>query len=328
MTADNVIDFDTAGSPTGGVATQDTAADTADFFPPEPLWTPEINRKVAMVVEWVLCDLPGSHIWGIQRIGKSEFAKYLVHIIPQLLGNSAIAIVWSFLGHKPKKPEDLLRRCLVETECNAIASRVHTVLQQRLVSLVTARCRAVRARRVVLIVDEMQNVPPELYDVLMSITSDLLKEGLLPHVLSIGQPEMCQTVELMHQNKALQTIGRLFPTTEIYYGLSLPDVGELLENMEGEDRFFTNTRFPERAAEGWSIADLATPIGQAVEQMLVDKNLTALPRLPLGYLRPTLNRMFRCLAADPNAVIDAQIALDCFKFTGLPRIIGRYVEQR
>lgn len=298
-----------------------------DFFPSKPLWTPEINRKVELIGECLMCDLPGSHIWGVQRVGKSEFAKYLVHVMPALLGGSAIAIVWSFLGCRPKKPEELLRRCLICTGCSAIASRDQTILQERLVRAVASKCRAAGARRVLLIADELQNVPPGLYDVLMSITSDLLNEDLLPHLLSIGQPEMRQTVKLMFDNNELQITGRLFPCTEPYFGLSLADVKELLVNMDGEGREFTRHHFPRRADEGWSIADLATPISQAVEQMLVQRNLTAVPRLPLGYLRPALNRMFGYLYQDPKAVVDGTVALNCFNFSGLPKVIGHYVEQ-
>ncbi len=297
-----------------------------DYFPQKPVWTPEIDRKIHVVLEWIKCDLPGSHIWGLQRIGKSEFARYLVHVMPALLDGCAIAMVWCFLGCKPKNAQEVLGRCLINSGCKAISSRNQSILQDRLVQIVVAKCRAARATRVLIMLDELQNVPSSLYDVFMSVSSDLVNEGLTPHLLSIGQPEMRQTVKTLFDNNELQTVGRLFPTTKIYRGLSIEDVENLLKNMDGEEHALSASYFPERAAEGWCIADLIAPIYQAVQQMLVEKNLTATPRLPLGYLRPTLNRIFNFLADDPNAVVDEATAFECFKFSGLPKVIGHYVD--
>jgi hypothetical protein len=288
------------------------------FFPDKPLWTPEIDRKAAMVAEWMACDLAGAHIWGVQRTGKSEFAKYLLDVIPTMLEGSAVAIMWNFLGLKPKNADQLLKRCLVDMGCNTISARETLVLQARLVALVGQRCQAVSARRVLIIVDEMQNIPHELYPVLMSVTADLMKLRLVPHLLSIGQPEMQTTIDLVFQGNYLQMIGRFFQRTEVYCGLTSQDIRELLSNMEGTDREFTRQHFPGRAAEGWSIVDLA---------VLAGKNIAgARVRLPLGYLRPALNFMFRQLADDLEAIVDRAVALSCFKFTGLHKVIGHYVE--
>lgn len=297
----------------------------AEFFPKKPLWTPEIERKVQLVAEWVACDLPGSHIWGIQRIGKSEFAKYVADVLPALLGGAIVPFLWSFLGIKPRKPEDLLRACLVQTGCRAISARERSTLQLRIIDAVISRCQAAGAYRCLLIIDEMQNIPSELYMVVMSITSDLQREGLYPHVLSIGQPEMQQTIALMYQNHQLQTIGRFFPRTEIYYGLSTEDISMLLKNMDGPRLEFTSRWLPRRAAQGWSVKELGAPIENAISLMLAERNLTAVPRIPFGYLRPALNYMFRCLADDETLQLDEKIALDGFRFSGLPPVIGNYV---
>ena len=319
------------GQSEAGDASQSRAPEAsaqAQYFPMKPLWTPEIERKVDRVAEWIACDLPGSHIWGIQRVGKSEFAKYVCEVIPAMLGGAVVAFLWSFLGIKPKKPEDILRTCLPQTGCRAFSARERSTLQMRLIDGIVSRCHGARAHRPLLIVDELQNIPSDLYGVLMSITSDLQMEGLYPHVLSIGQPEMQQTIALMHQNNHLQTIGRFFPRTEIYYGLSVDDIKALLENMEGPDRQFTTRWFPGRASQGWSVADLVTPINQAIAAMLAEKNLTAAPRIPFGYLRPAMNYMFRFLADDDSSVLDGAKAQECFRFAGLPSIIGHYVESQ
>ena len=90
---------------------------------------------------------------------------------------------------------------------------------------------AIGAKRAVLIVDEMQNIPHELYPVFMSLASDVRKAGMVTHVLSIGQPEMKATIDLVFQSNYLQTIGRFFQGMEVYHGLTLEDVSALLKSV-------------------------------------------------------------------------------------------------
>lgn len=312
--------------PDRSLADSSAASACPHYFPDKPIWTPEIERKVELVAEWVACDLEGSHIWGMQRVGKSEFAKYIREVLSNLLGGGLVVLLWSFLGIKPRRPEDVLRTCLSQSGSRAISARERSILQQRLIDLVVERCHAAGARRCVLVVDELQNIPVELYSILMSITSDLQRERLYPHLLSIGQPEMQQTIALMHQNLHLQTIGRFFPRTATYFGLSVEDIGALLKNMDGESLEFTTRWFPSRAVKDWSIVQLEEPLSQALAGMLSERNLTGVARIPFGYLRPSLNYLFRYLSEDDSLIVDAKLALECLRFSGLPAVIGNYVD--
>jgi len=305
----------------------DQAAD-AQFFSDKPLWTPEIGRKAALVASWVANDLPGAHMWGMQGVGKSQFAEYLEAVLPSMLGGTVVVLRWSFLGFKPKNAEELLKHCLPMTGCRAIGTRERTVLQLRLDDAIVTRCEGTGANRLLLIVDEMQNIAPELHGVFMSIMERARGHGRRPCLLSIGQPEMQQGIELLHLNNSLQTIWRLFPVTEIYYSLSLADIKEFLENLDGPDRTFSRTWFPNRADEGWSIVDMSGPIDAAILTILKDRNLSATPRVPFGYLRPALCRMFRFLRDPKLATVafNESHALACLRAGGFDRVIHRYVE--
>lgn len=299
-----------------------------DFFPEKPLWTPEIERQIDLVVEWVNCDLPGAHMWGVQRVGKSEFARYLAHVVPVVLDGTVATVVWSFLGFTPKTADDVLRKCLIDTGGNAIATRDQPVLRLRLVTAIAEKCKALRARRVLIVLDEIQNIPVHLYGAIMGVTADLLTKGVLSHLLTIGQPEMLQTVETLHTNRELQTIGRLFPTSSEFHGLSIDEVKELLANMDGETNAFTQLHFPERASTGWGVAELYSLIDQALIQLVKMKNLTETPPLPLGYLRPVLNRIFHYLRDNPTEALGASYVLDCITFSGFPKVAEYYVNNR
>lgn len=299
--------------------------ETGGFFPNRPIWTPEIDRKAIVVADWVECELEGGHIWGIQRVGKSEFAKYIEQILPAMLPATAV-FIFEFLLMKPKTAEAVLKKCLLCLDSTAAAGWELVTIYSRVLGMIVARCRALRAKRVVLIIDELQNIPHELYPVFMSLASDVRKAGIVPHMLSIGQPEMKTTIDLAFQNNYLQTIGRFFQGMEIYHGLTIEDIAALLKNMEGEGLEFTTRHFPDRARQGWSITELARPIEEAVTALLTDDNLTAnAVRLPFAYLRPALNSMFLHLAADPQSVIDAARAKAAMKKASLHKVLRHYV---
>lgn len=299
--------------------------ETGGFFPNRPIWTPEIERKAVVVADWVECELEGGHIWGIQRVGKSEFAKYIEQVLPSMLPATAV-FIFEFLLMKPKTAEAVLKKCLLCLDSTAAAGRELVTIYSRVLGMIVARCRALRAKRVVLIIDELQNIPHELYPVFMSLASDVRKAGFVPHMLSIGQPEMKTTIDLAFQNNYLQTIGRFFQGMAVYHGLTIEDIAALLTNMEGEGLEFTTRHFPDRARQGWSITELARPIEEAVAALLTEDNLTATAaRLPFAYLRPALNSMFFHLAADPQSGIDAARAKAAMKKASLHRVLRHYV---
>lgn len=301
------------------------AEETCRFFPNRPIWTPEIERKAMVVAEWVECELEGAHIWGIQRVGKSEFAKYIEQVLPSMLPATAV-FIFEFLLVKPKTAEAVLKKCLLNLDSTAAAGRELVTIYSRVLGLIVAKCKALSARRVVLIIDEMQNIPHELYPVFMSLASDVRKAGFVPHMLSIGQPEMKTTIDLAFQNNYLQTIGRFFQGMAIYHGLTIEDIAALLKNMEGDDLEFTTRHFPERARQGWSITELARPMEEAVTALMTEDNLAAnAVRLPFAYLRPALNSMFFHLAADPQSVIDAARAKAAMKKASLHKVLRHYV---
>lgn len=302
-----------------------SADETGGFFPNRPIWTPEIERKAMIVADWVECELEGAHIWGIQRVGKSEFAKYIEQVLPSMLP-ATVVFIFEFLLVKPKTAEAVLKKCLLNLDSTAAAGRELVTVYSRVLGLIVAKCKALRAKRVVLIIDEMQNIPHELYPVFMSLASDVRKAGFVPHMLSIGQPEMKTTIDLAFQNNYLQTIGRFFQGMAIYHGLTIEDIAALLKNMEGDDLEFTTRHFPERARQGWSITELARPMEEAVTALMTEDNLTAnAVRLPFAYLRPALNSMFFHLAADPQSVIDAARAKAAMKKASLHKVLRHYV---
>jgi len=288
-------------------------------------WTPEIERQVQRVGDWVSDDLTGAHIWGVQRVGKSNFVVYLQKVSAAVFEGTAVVIRLSFMGIRPTKSVSFLKHCLVQTGVRAIAGRDEDVLRLRLHDAVLRACGP-STKRVIVIVDEMQNIPIELYGEIMMLTGIIEHEGYTPFVLSIGQPEMQQTIKLFHDQAALQYIGRFFQDTEEYKGLTLGDIALFLANLDGLDSGFSRHHFPRRFDQGWTISQLLLPIRESIGEMANWLSVQREPCIPAGTLRQSLTSMFRFLNDPDNAdrMVDKGVATAAFKPTGLSKVIVHY----
>lgn len=296
-----------------------------DGYFPGLFWTPEIERQVQRVGDWVSCDLCGAHLWGAQRVGKSTFAVYLQRVSAQVFGCTTVVIRWSFQGVRPTKVLSFLKHCLVKTGVRAIGGRDEEVLRLRLHDAVLRACSP-STKRVIIIVDEMQNVALDLYGEIMMVTEIIEDEGYTPFVLSIGQPEMQQTIKLFHEQVALQYIGRFFEDADEYKGLTLGDIALFLANLDGCDREFSRRHFPRRFDHGWTISELLQPISESIGEMANWMSMQREPCIPAGTLRQSLMGMFRFLNDPDNAAktVDKSVATAAFKPTGLSKLIVHY----
>lgn len=288
-------------------------------------WTPEIERQVQRVAEWVTCDLSGAHLWGVQRVGKSNFSVYLQKVSAQVFGCTTVVFRWSFQGVRPTKVLSFLKHCLVKTGVRAIGGRDEDVLRLRLHDAVLGACSP-STKRVIIIVDEMQNVAIDLYGEIMTVTEIIENEGYTPFVLSIGQPEMQQTIKLFHEQVTLQYIGRFFEDADEYKGLTLSDIALFLANLDGCDSGFSRSHFPQRFDQGWTISQLLQPISESIGEMANWMSVQREPCIPAGTLRKSLTGMFRFLNDPENAgkTVNKDVATAAFKPTGLSKLIVHY----
>ena len=192
----------------------------------------------------------------------------------------------------------------------AVATSDQAVLRGRLIDLICERCTP-STKRIVIIMDEIQNISPDIYGLITSTHDTLQKKGYIPFLLCIGQPELRSTVKNLAKNLAI--MGRQFQSLQEFHGLSFIQIAEFLESLEGEDRHFTKKHFPARAGKDWSITQLVAPLEQAVLSVVDLKSMRLELRFPMGYLRQTLNYLFLLLGdsefADmqitPKEVLDA-----------------------
>ncbi|WP_423600015.1 ATP-binding protein [Roseateles sp. MS654] len=313
-----------------GTQAADDANDTADVssFFEGIAWTPVIQEMAELLVLWISCDLCGAALWGLPRVGKSEFARYIEKVALELFGDTMLVIRLHFEGSEQfVKTVPLIRRMLANVDVRALSHRDPDVLRQRFYDEIWSRCTT-KTRRILVIVDEVQNVAVGLYGEFSIINAAIRDKEYTPFMLSIGQPELRSTVANV-ENK-LHTMGRMFQEVCEFHGLSLNQLEELLASMEGKDLNFSRRYFPARAEKGWSVIVLVGPIERAVRSVvdLDQKNLDLF--MPMAIVRQTLNYLFFFLADEDNAdkdVTETEV-LQAFARNGFKKQIMAYCKPR
>ncbi|TDP74749.1 hypothetical protein [Roseateles toxinivorans] len=289
-------------------------------------WTPQIEEAAQIVALWMTCDLCGAGFWGLPRVGKSEFSKYLEKVASEMFGGTVAVVLLNFDGEVFDKPEKFLVRALVNLDVRAITARLPAVLRVRLVDAIWEKCTP-KTERVLVIADEMQNVAPAVYGQFAILESNIAKR-FKPFMLVIGQPELQSTVANLR--KSINVTGRLYQEVREFCGLSFQQLEEFLRVLDGEESSFTMRHFPGRAVGGWSIVQLVAPIKAAVLS-LVDLDKLGLDLfLPMAIVRSTLIYLFLILKDEANVEIEvgAEHVLEAFQQNGFVNDIMAYTKPK
>jgi hypothetical protein len=194
-------------------------------------------------------------------------------------------------------------------------------LLDRLINHLVSAAQSIGSRRVVLLIDELQELPPDMYPVLMSIVSGLQTYGLVPCGISMAQPEIQERIQDLHDQAKLQVIGRFFSQVKRFDALTIDEAIETIRNIDAPDAAFTAKWFPHLRDIGWSLDRLGPPLHASIDELRAQKGLAQQVLIPFNHLRPALKFMFRMLANVPECQegLTKEHVLECLERTGYPR---------
>jgi hypothetical protein len=292
------------------------------------LWSPEIARLLAMLIEWIVSDLRGVLLIGLPLIGKSHFILYAKRLIAPLLGGAVSVQHWSFLQYMGGGADEVLRVMMLQSGCRAVNARSLATLHERLTQHLAERAIAVGANRIVTFVDELHRLPMELYSVVMSVTSALEAQLLRPCMISIAQMEMQDRVDELHEQAQLQLLGRFFSDVQVFNALSVAAAIETITNLEQVDAQFTERWFPTLHEQGWTLGSLAAPFEQAMQRVQEDMGLVRPLLIPFNCLRPAMKSMFRMLSKVPECAqgLSSDHVYECLRRSGYTQVARHYVQ--
>lgn len=253
------------------------------------VWTPEIEKLCRVVATHTKFDLPGMLVYGTQRVGKSWSTRYLKSTMPVVLGYPTYCLLWKIPQTSSRSSREFYQERLMQSGVPGITHRDAAVLKKRLFDHIAGASSEQGAYRVIVIIDEAQNLQSDCYGHLIHIFNELEERRLRPFFLLVGQPELREASRQWRAMKAHQIIGRFMSVTHEFKGIQLSDLGEVLDGFDDQvpDTEPPNIRlvFEKDYADGWRLRNIAPLIADGINLIANKHNVQEKIYLPLQYLR-------------------------------------------
>nr|WP_315491423.1 ATP-binding protein [uncultured Rhodoferax sp.] len=306
----------------------------AGLMPNVTVWTPEIDRLCSVVARWIRLDLPGGTVYGQQRNGKTRAAKYLAGAISTLLGYEVAVLHWIIpeQQHAKQTEREFVQEMIQQSGSARVVSRDLAVLRRRCHTHLVDVAREAGSKRLVVIVDEAQNLSKSQFGYLIYCFNALEGLGIYPFFLLIGQPELENTPTAWAEAGGMQVTGRFFAREHIYRGVHINDIEEVLKAFDApsEDNAPSPlaNAFPDDYASGWSLAALAPQFREALELVMQKHNITSGLRLPMQYLRASLLGLLYRVMDKKLSVrrINSAMVFNALKETDFFKVMVYYVD--
>lgn len=260
-----------------------------DLLGAEAVWTPEIQALGEKVSRWIKMDLPGAAVIGLQRCGKTWACSYLSETLANLVGYPLAIFMWLIPKNEIQRERAFYQDRLSDSGCNANAHRDVSILKNRLFNHIAECADHIGSKRVIIIVDDSQNLQNADVEILIHCFNRLEILKLRPFFLLVGQPELSETAVEWSKMKRMQAIGRFFTHIYQFRGVDLSDLDKVLESFNVvKRRDGTSTSMLNSVdiaiSEGWVLKDINNYFVEAVNIALAAHNLSNI-RLPMQYIR-------------------------------------------
>lgn len=302
-----------------------------DSVPPnDPLdhaivWTPAIKSLANEIASWIRLDSPGGAVTGKPRTGKSFACIYLEAALHTVIGYPVTVIVLSMPRGNSTREREYTQEMMSQCDCMAIQHRDIAVLRARFMDHISQMADVACAKRVVIIIDEAQELSDEHYGYLVHWFNALVHRKLRPFFLLVGQPELKSRTFYWDKNEFHQIAGRFFVHRYSFRGIQKGDLSEVLAEF---DKIISNgdiemlLKLPGRLA----LTDLALPLADALDMARNRFNLTEEVLLPMQYLRSTILAFIYRLSKTENGMagVNSELMMRCLNDSGFLGVISFY----
>lgn len=262
-----------------------------------PIYTGEyviISDSIMMLVEnvlfWLTSRSPGAIIYGIYRCGKSVAKKVLIKAIHNNLGQEIPIFSLSCTGGKSANENRFLGDILGGLGFALKNRERPEERRERIVRYLLEMSHASHSKKIILFMDEAQNMKPLDYVLLMDIYNRLEDNNVYLSVILIGSQELKEIMDMFIEQKKMYIIGRFMINEHNFRGLE--NIDNIITCLKQYDTLcyppdshcvFTQYFFPNAYDEGYRLTDDAQLIFKLITAELeksihsLDINIPMLP---------------------------------------------------
>lgn len=256
--------------------------------------------------------------YGRQRWGKSCVRRYLVETLQR---KQEMVVVWAEVQRDVGRrlPRDRLWRELLRAKdqhANLYSSHPYDTLVNKL----RVEADALDTDKVVLLLDEGQNLTLEGLGDLKKLVDDLVDYGLTPFVVLGAQPEILLRPERLKRFHKEDIVDRFFTQTHRFRGLEPKEFADVLgyyDTATWDGKTYTEHFLPRLWQQGLRLSAQAGTFGEAFTDL--NRRLgTGTDEVGMKYLTASVRRFFATVGeGTPTFSSQTQTVWECVKGSGL-----------
>lgn len=262
--------------------------------------TNQINNGKAIIYNWINMRIPGSIIYGKQRMGKTKLINYIQHSIENdleiVIPN--FHIKWTSHNSKENTFFEVLLDALnhdIPFEGRAIEKR------RRLTNFLLNIVEESQQNKVIFFIDDAHRLKKADYEWLMDIYNDLESYGVSLITFLIGQEEILNVLQDLKRKRAMQIIGRFMTDDYRFTGfIEKKDYEDLFIEYDDYTEFpsksnvtFTQYYFKKQYDEGFRISNYVAEFLMALSHVQTEHNIVEFKEVPAMYVIRTIENVLK-----------------------------------
>lgn len=263
--------------------------------------TNAISRLYSYVTKWIRNRLPGAIIYGYPRIGKTGAVRYLVSVLQEDLGPNYPLYHITCKTRKNPNENSFFEDMLLGVKHDlALVGSKSNVKRNRLVNLLIEKAEQANSNKVILFLDEAQNLFEIEYRWLMDIYNELSLAQVHLIVFLVGQRELLNQRTVYRDTGRYQLVGRFM--SQAYEFKGILDIEDLEELLLGYDKYseypigsscsYTQFYFSDAFNNGFRLTSLTSTIWEIIEESRRTHGIKGNLDIPMQYIVLFIENLF------------------------------------
>ena len=274
------------------------------------IFTPPINEFFGMVCEWIDSNISGGFVYGPPRQGKSRAVKYWIeHLLAERYGALLPFFHMNYKYHDRFSEVEFLAELLQACHHRFAQTGTRMTKLDRLVKLFATRARNAGSNRVVLMIDEAQNMREQSYRTLCNLQNELDELGIQLTVISVGTQDLVYQHSVFSQGGDLHLVGRFMLRQAAFRGLRcVQELAYVLNAYDMETEWpvgsglsYTHYFFPRAFETGFRLSLFAPEMWRIYEELAPPKLQSNL-EVAMEHVAKPIETLFRERAGDSPTI--------------------------
>lgn len=253
--------------------------------------TPSTFQMYQTISEWIDMRQPGGMVFGPPRFGKTRAILYVTMQLDAEFGGQLPIVHFLCQEHKLPNENVFFEEFLLAVGHGFSKQGKPVEKRGRLCEFLRALANQNPHKRLVIFLDEAQNLQTQHYKWLVDVYNLLDTARIRPTFILVGQKELAARRNAMVMGKRFQIIGRFMVNAHQFHGLKSPaDIkvclhgyDENTEYPEGSGWTYTRFFFPVAYAHGWRLCGQAGTIWRAFAEAKQEAKLPGPGEVPMQF---------------------------------------------